>query len=223
MGTMYRNKTPSGRAKGGSSPAPLGVSRLAQSAGSETVEPLLATDPKKETALTPTLIFLVSALVVTLAVRILAIMFSAKRPEATLAVVLTVVTVGGWVWRMPQGWYTISQIARRYGLKTRQVQEVAKRLGIRAAFNPGALVPPSQRKKMRPELMRLKKQMRLNKQKAVPESCAAKDCRVVYESSDEHSGFLEEADRMQFSREELLRHLYPSITDYVADVEDEAG
>ena len=102
--------------------------------------------------MTPTLIFLVSALVVTLAVRILAIMFSAKRirPEATLAVVLTVVTVAGWVWRMPQGWYTISQIARRYGLKTPQVREVAKRLGIRAAFNRGALVPPSERKKIIP-------------------------------------------------------------------------
>jgi hypothetical protein len=175
--------------------------------------------------LTPTLIFLVSALVVTLAVRISVIMSSAKRcrPEATLAVVLTVVTLGGWVWRMPQGWYTISQIARRYGLKTRQVQEVAKRLGVRAAFNRGALVPPSQRKKMYPELMRLKKQMRLEKQRTVRESFATKDSRLVYESSDGHSRFLEEADRMQFSGEELLRHLYPSVTDYVADVEDEAG
>jgi hypothetical protein len=76
---------------------------------------------------------------------------------------------------------------------------------------------------MRPELMRLKKQMRLRKEEAVHESSAAKDSRVVYESSDEHFGFPEEADRMQFSGEELWRHLYPSITDYVADVEDEAG
>jgi hypothetical protein len=197
---------------------PLRRVAVHQSVGSETVELLLATERKEEAALTPTLIFLVSALVVTLVVGILAIMFSAKRfrPEATLAVVLTVVTIGGWVWRMPQGWYTISQIAGRYGLKTRQVQEVAKKLGIRA-FNRGALVPPSQQKKMHPELMRLKKQ------KAVRESSAAKDSRLVYESSDEHSGFLEEADRMQFSGEELLRHLYPSIADYVADVEDEAG
>lgn len=180
---------------------------------------------KKEAALNPTLFFLVSVLVVTLAVRILAIIFSAKRfrPEATLAVVLAVVAVGGWVWRMPQGWYTISQIARRYGLETRQVREVAKRLGVRAASNRGALVPPSQRKKMYPELMRLKKQMRLEKQRALRESSAPKDSRVVYESSDGHSGFLEEADCMQFSGEELLRHLHPNVTEYVADVEDEAG
>ena len=125
------------------------------------------------------------------------------------------------MWRMPQGWYTISQIARRYGLKTHQVHAVAKRLGIRAAFNRGALVPPSQRKKMYHELMRLKRQMRLEKE-AVCESSAAKDSRVVYESSGEHSGSLEEADHMQFSGEELSRHLYPSITDYTADVEDEA-
>jgi hypothetical protein len=64
--------------------------------------------------------------------------------------------------------------------------------------------------------------MRLKKQKAARESSAAKDSRLVYESSDEHSSFLEEADRMQFSGEELLRHLYPSIADHVADVEDEA-
>ncbi|OBB90711.1 formate dehydrogenase [Mycobacterium sp. 852002-40037_SCH5390672] len=168
--------------------------------------------------MTPTLIFLVSVLGATLVLGILAIMFSAKqfRPEATLAGVLTVVTIGGWVWRMPQGWYTISQIAWRYGLKTRQVREVAKNLGI-MAFNRGALVPPSQRKKMRPELMRLKKQ------KAVRESSAAKDIRLVYESSDAHSGFLEEADLMQFSGEELLRHLHPSVTDHVAGVQDEAG
>ncbi len=96
-------------------------------------------------------------------------------------------------------------------------------LGIRTALNRGALLPPSQRKKMVPELMRLKKQMRLEKQNAVRESSAANDSRVVYESSDEHSGFLEEADRMQFSGDELLRHLYPSITDDVADVQDKAG
>jgi hypothetical protein len=107
-------------------------------------------------------------------------------------------------------------IAWRYRLKTRQVQEVAKKLGIRA-FNRGALVPPSQRKKMHPELMLLKKQ------KAVREPSAAKDSQLVYETSDEHSGFLEEADRMQFSDEELLRHLNPRIADYVANVEDEAG
>lgn len=171
--------------------------------------------------MTPTLMFVVSALVVTLVVAISAIMFSAKRfrPEATLAVLLTVVTIGGWAWRMPQGWRTISQIAWRYRLKTRQVHEVANKLGIRA-FRRGALVPASQQKKMHPELIRLKN---LKKQKAVHESSAAKDSPSVYESSDENSGFIEEADRMQFSAEELMRHLQPSIADDVADVGDKAG
>ncbi|WP_237394157.1 hypothetical protein [Mycobacterium paraintracellulare] len=46
-----------------------------------------------------------SALVVMLVVGIVTIKFSGKlfRPEATLAVVLTVVTVAGWIWRMPRG------------------------------------------------------------------------------------------------------------------------
>ncbi|HEX5256355.1 MAG TPA: formate dehydrogenase [Mycobacterium sp.] len=144
-------------------------------------------------------------------------MFSAKRfrPEATLAAVLTVVTIAGWIWRMPQGWRTITQIAWRYGLKTRQVREVASKLGM--PFNRGALVPPSQQKKMRPELMRLKKR------KALRPSSAVKDSRLVDELSDKRSGFLEEAERMKFSGDELLRHLRPSITDYGADVEAEAG
>lgn len=49
--------------------------------------------------------FFVSALVVMLVVGIVTIKFSGKlfRPEATLAVVLTVVTVAGWIWRMPRG------------------------------------------------------------------------------------------------------------------------
>ena len=55
------------------------------------------------------------------------------------------------------------------------------------------------------------------------ESSAAKEALLVYESSVEHSGFLEEADRMHFSDEELLRHLHPSIADDVADVADKAG
>lgn len=166
----------------------------------------------------PILIFLVSALVVMLVVATFAIMFSAKRfrPEATLAVLLAVVTIGGWAWRMPRGWRTISQIAWRYRLKTRQVQEVANKLGIRA-FGRGALVPASQQKKMHAELIRLKKQ------KTVRESSAAKDGLLVSESLGEHSDFLEEADRMEFSGEELLRHLRPSIADDVADVGDKAG
>lgn len=195
------------------------MSRIAQSVGSGTVERLLETE-RKEAALTPTLIFLVSALVATLVVGALAILFSAKRfrPEATLAGVLTVVTIAGWIWRMPQGWRTISQIGWRYGLKTRQVREVANKLGM--PFNRGALVPPSQQKKMRPELMRL------SKRKAARPSSAVKDGRLVDELSHKRSGFLEEAERMQFSNKELMRHLRPSITDhaeYVADVEAEAG
>ncbi|WP_155765687.1 formate dehydrogenase [Mycobacterium colombiense] len=167
--------------------------------------------------MSPTHIFVVSALVVMVVVAIAAIMFSRKRfrPEATLAMVLTVITVAGWVWRMPRGWYTISQIAWRYRLQTCQVREVADKLGMRA-FNRGALVPPSQRKKMHPELMRLKKR------KAVREPRAPRNTRLVYESSAAQSDFLTEADRMQFSGEELLRHLRPSITHFVADVEDEA-
>ncbi len=167
--------------------------------------------------MSPTQIFFVSSLVVMLAAGIVAIVFSEKlfHPEATLAIVLTVVTVAGWVWRMPRGWYTISQIAWRYRLKTCQVREVADKLGMRA-FNRGALVPPSQRKKMYPELMRLKKR------KAVREPRAAKDSRSVYEPSAARSSFLQEADRMQFSGRELLRHLHPSVTHFGADVEDEA-
>ncbi|OBI41706.1 formate dehydrogenase [Mycobacterium colombiense] len=152
-----------------------------------------------------------------LVVGLAAIMFSGKlfRPETTLAIVLTVITVAGWVWRMPRGWYTISQIAWRYRLKTGQVWEVADKLGMRAS-NRGALVPPSQRKKMHPELMRLKKR------KAVREPRAPKNTRLVYEPSAAQSDLLSEADRMQFSAEELQRHLHPSITHFVADVEDEA-
>src|SRR5689334_12537149 len=116
---------------------------------------------------------------------------------------------------MPQGWRTISQIAWRHGLKTAQVREVANKLDM--PFNRGALVPPSQQKKMRPELMRLKKR------KAVRPTSAAKDSRLVGGSSDKRSGFLEEAERMQFSGKELMRHLRPSITDHVADIEAEAG
>lgn len=167
--------------------------------------------------MSPTQIFFVSALVVILAAGIAAIMLSENlfRPEATLAIVLTVVTVAGWVWRMPRGWYTMSQIAWRYRLKTCQVREVADKLGIRA-FNRGALVPPSQRKKMHPELMRLKKR------KTVREPRAAKDSPSVYEPSAAQLSFLEEADRMQFSGQELLRHLHPGIAHFGADVEDEA-
>lgn|GEM_PF-2751739 len=167
--------------------------------------------------MSPTQIFFVSALVVMLVAGIVAVMFSGKlfRPEATLAIVLTVVTVAGWVWRMPRGWYTISQIAWRYRLKTCQVREVADKLGMRV-FNRGALVPPSQRKKMHPELMRLKKR------KAGRELRAAKDSGSVSEPSAAQSSFVEEADRMQFSGQELLRHLRPSITNFGADVEDEA-
>lgn len=166
--------------------------------------------------MSPTHIFFVSALVVMLVAGIAAIMFSGKlfRPEATLAIVLTVIAVAGWVWRMPRGWYTTSQIALRYRLKTWQVREVADKLGMRP-FTRGALVPPSQRKKMHPELMRLKKR------KAVREPRAPKNTRS-YESSAAQSDFLGEADRMQFSGEELLRHLRPSIAHSVADVEDEA-
>lgn len=167
--------------------------------------------------MSPTQILLVSALVVMLVVGIAAIMFSGKlfRPETTLAIVLTVITVAGWVWRMPRGWYTISQIALRYRLKTWQVAEVADKLGMRAS-NRGALVPPSLRKKMHPELMRLKKR------KAVREPRAPKDTRRVYEPSAARSDFLGDADRMQFSGEELLRHLHPRITHFGADVQDEA-
>lgn len=195
------------------------MSRIAPSVGSGTVEPLLKTE-RKEAALTPTLIFSVSALVATLVVGALAILFFAKRfrPEATLAGVLTVVTIAGWIWRMPQGWRTISQIGWRYGLKARQVREVANKLGM--PFNRGALVPPSQQKKIRPELMRLRKRT------AVRPSGAVKEERLVDELAQKRSGFLEEAERIQFSGDELLRHLRPSITDhtdYVADVEAEAG
>ncbi|WP_406814303.1 formate dehydrogenase [Mycobacterium sp. M23085] len=166
--------------------------------------------------MSPTHIFFASAVVVMLVVGIAA-MFVEKlfHPEATLAIVLTVITVAGWVWRMPRGWYTISQIAWRYRLKTYQVCEVADNLGIRAV-NRGALVPPSQRKKMHPELMRLKKR------RAVREPRAPKDTRLVYEPSAAQSDFLGEAERLQFSGEELLRHLRPSITHYVEGVEDEA-
>nr|WP_241666359.1 formate dehydrogenase [Mycobacterium marseillense] len=167
--------------------------------------------------MSPTQIFFVSALVVMLVVGIVTITFSGRlfRPEATLAVVLTVVTVAGWIWRMPRGWFTISQIAWRYRLKTCQVREVADKLGMRA-FNRGALIPPAQRKKMHPELMRLKKR------KAMREPRAAKATQLVYESSAAQSGFLDEAERMQFSGEELLRHLHPSVTPFVADAKDEA-
>ncbi len=167
--------------------------------------------------MTLTVIFLVSAVVATLVVGTLAIIFAAKgfRPEATLAAVVTLVTTAGWIWRMPQGWRTISQIAWRHGLKTAQVREVANKLGM--PFNRGALVPPSQQKKMRPELMRLKKR------KAVRPASAAKDSRLVGGLSDKRSDFLEEAERMQFSGKELIRHLRPSITDHVADIEAEAG
>lgn len=205
-------------------PVPLRRVAVRQSVGSETVELFTRAARKEEAALTPTP-FLVSALVAVLVVAMLAIVLCAKRfrSEPTLAVVLTVVTVGGWVWRMPQRWYTISQIARRYGLTTREVQGVAKRLGIKAALNRGALLPPSQRKEMQPELIRLKRQTRLKKQKAARESSAANNSRVIYGSSVEGTGFVEEADLMEFSGEELLRHLYPRINDYVADVDDEAG
>lgn len=167
--------------------------------------------------MSPTQIFFVSALVVMLVVGIAAIVFSRKlfRPEATLAIVLTVIAVAGWIWRMPRGWYTMSQIAWRYRLKTWQVREVADKLGMRAC-NRGALVPPAQRKKMHPELMRLKKR------KAVREPRAAKGTGLVYESSTAQSGFLDEAESMQFSGEELLRHLHPSVTRAVPDAHDEA-
>lgn len=167
--------------------------------------------------MSPTHIFFVSALVVMLVVGVAAINFSGKlfRPEATLTIVLTVITVAAWVWRMPRGWYTISQIAWRYRLKTCQVREVADKLGMRA-FTRGALVPPSQRKKMHPELMRLKKR------KAVREPRAPRNTRLVYESSAAQPDSLGEADRLPFSGEELLRHLHPRITHLVADVEDEA-
>jgi hypothetical protein len=171
----------------------------------------------KEAALTPTLIFLVSALVATLVIGTLAEVFATKRfrPEATLAAVLALVTIAGWIWRMPRGWRTMSQIAWRYRLKTSQVREVANKLGM--PFNRGALVPPSQQKKMRPELMRLKKWT------AVPPPSAVEDSRLVVDEFDKRSGFLEEAERMQFSGKELMRHLRPSITDHVADVDAEAG
>lgn len=167
--------------------------------------------------MSPTQIFFVSAFVVMLVVGIAASMLPGKllRPEATLAMVLTVITVAGWVWRVPQGWCTVSLIAWRYRLKTGQVGEVADKLGMRA-FNRGALVSPAQRKKMHPELMRLKKR------KAVREPRAPKNTRLVYESSAAPFDFLVEADRMQFSGEELLRHLHPSRPHFVADVEDEA-
>jgi hypothetical protein len=69
---------------------------------------------------------------------------------------------------------------------------------------------------MHPELMRLKKR------KAVREVRAAKDSRPVYEPSAAQSSFVEEADRIQFSGQELLRHLRPGIAHFDADVEDEA-
>ncbi|ARR76681.1 hypothetical protein MOTT12_01017 [Mycobacterium intracellulare subsp. yongonense] len=69
---------------------------------------------------------------------------------------------------------------------------------------------------MHPELMRLKKR------KAVREPSIAKGTGLVYESSPAQSGFLDEAERMQFSGEELLRHLHPSINHFVADAKDEA-
>lgn len=167
--------------------------------------------------MSPTHIFLVSALVVMLVAGIAAVDFSGKlfRPEATLAIVLTVIIVAAWFWRMPRGWYTMSQIAWRYRLKTWQVREVADELGMRAV-NRGALVPPSQRKKMHPELMRLKRR------KAVREPRAPRSTRLVYESSAAQPDFLGEADRLPFSGEELLRHLHPRITHFATDVEDEA-
>lgn len=167
--------------------------------------------------MSPTQIFFVSALVVMLVIGIAAPVLSKKlwRPEATLAMVLTLITVAGWVWRVPQGWCTVSLIARRYRLKTGQVAEVADKLGMRA-FNRGALVSPAQRKKMHPELMRLKKR------KTMRQPRAPKNTRPVYEPSAAQSDFLVEADRMQFSGEELLRHLHPSRPHFVADVEDEA-
>ncbi len=167
--------------------------------------------------MSPHHIVFVSALVVLPLVVIAAIVFSGKlfRAEATLAIVLTVITVAGWVWRMPRGWYTISQIAFRYRLKTSQVCEVADQLGMRVV-NRGGLVAPSQRKKMHPELMRLKKR------RGVRERSTPNNTRLVYESSAAQPDFLVEADRLQFSREELLRHLRPSIAHFGADVEDEA-
>lgn len=167
--------------------------------------------------MSPTQVFFVSALVVMLVVAIAAIKLSGKlfHPEATLAIVLTVITVAGWVWRMPRGWFTISQIAWRYRLKTSQVCEIADKLGM-TTFNRGALVAPSQRKKMHPELMRLKKR------KAVREPRAPKNTRLAYQCSAGPPDFLGEAERLQFSDEELLRHLHPSIAHVVADVEDEA-
>jgi hypothetical protein len=115
---------------------------------------------------------------------------------------------------VPEGWVSLARIAGMYGLKTREAQEIAKKLGI-PAQRGGALLSPSQQEKMHAEL---KNRQRL---KELRESNAKKGRRLVYESSDTGPGFLEETDRMRISGEELFRHLNPELPAIADDDESE--
>ncbi|EFG75197.1 hypothetical protein HMPREF0591_4875 [Mycobacterium parascrofulaceum ATCC BAA-614] len=108
---------------------------------------------------------------------------------------------------MPQGWLPLARVAGLHGLKTRQAQEVAEKLGLRVKRG-AALVSPAQQEKMRPELERLQQQ------KQFREASAKKGRRLVYESSASHTGFVDGdgATHLPFSNQELYRHLHPLLS-----------
>ena len=109
------------------------------------------------------------------------------------------------VLRMPHEWYTLCEIKRNYEIASlNDVIECAKKANV-SARRGAAKVSRSQLKKMHPYLMQKAAFRR------VRESSAKKNRRLVYESSDTHSGFMDEADRLKFSGEELFRHLYPHL------------
>jgi hypothetical protein len=116
---------------------------------------------------------------------------------------------------MPRESYTLCEIKRLYEIASlNDVLECAKKAGV-SARRGAAKVSRSQLKKMHPYLMEKRRERQRR------ESNAKKDRRLVYESSDMHAGFADEADRMKFSGEELFRHLLPLLPDGDhADLED---
>lgn len=106
-------------------------------------------------------------------------------------------------------------IAKIYGLRLTDVQECAKNANIRPRRG-AARVSPSEHEKMRPELEHRARQ------KALRESNANKERRIVYQASDDYSDFVDEADRLRFTGEELFRHLHPLLRDRDHAADDEA-
>lgn len=105
---------------------------------------------------------------------------------------------------MTQERLTLARLAGQYGLKTAQADEAAKNLGLNLRRG-AAKVAPWQEKLLRPELARMQWE------KGKREHTRPDAGQVVYEATNEHSGYTDEVEHYGYTNAEMARQLAPIL------------